>query len=200
MRRGKSVLTAAGVTLAVTVLLGLVPQWSRDTASSRQGGDVAVFQIAPVNRITSDNLVDSMVSLQLKLPIRRVDWQRAVLSVDLAVKDDGEQAQQWMDDLERLLRLSLIQTDNINRVLVRFVVPVDTSASQSEEGQQASAAATRASRLVAAVDVRRTDSWLVEELRLLSRADPVSDFVWRERLRMTFSGNKAESFGREEGI
>jgi len=199
MNRGKSVLMAAGITLAVTVLLSLVPQWNRDTVGSRHGRDVSVFQIAPVKRITSDNLVDSMVSLQLKLPIRRVDWQRAVLSVDLAVEDEGEQAQQWMDDLERLLRLSLIQADNINRVLVRFVMPAP--ASQPEDALQAPAAAIRASRLVAAVDVRRADSWLVEELPLLSRIDPVSDIVWRERLRMTFSGsgNKADSFGREEG-
>jgi len=198
MSRGKSILTAAGITLAVTLLLSLVPQWSRDTASSRHGGEVAVFQIAPVNRITSDNLVDSMVSLQLKLPIRRVDWQRAVLSIDLAVTDEEDQPQQWMDDLERVLRLSLIQADNINRVLVRFVVPAP--ASQPVDGQQTPATASRASRLVAAVDVRRTDSWLAEELPLLSRIDPFSDFVWRERLRMTFSGNKANSLGREEGI
>jgi hypothetical protein len=84
-----------------------------------------------------------------------------------------------MEDMERLLYLAFVQTDNVNRVLVRFVQQ-DVSA----EGP----------RVVAATDIRRTDKWLAAELSKVDEANPFSDTVWRQRLRFSFSGQEGNPY------
>ncbi|MFD0711151.1 hypothetical protein [Paenibacillus sp. GCM10027626] len=176
MRVGKALLAASAVTILVTGLLGVLPLLGKK--ANKAALDVAVFQAERIKRISSNNLVDSLAGLQLGLPIRRADWHRAVLSVDLAVEGGVLQAAAWMSDLERLLRLAFVQTDNVTRVLVRFVNTIDTETQE------------RASALVAAADIRRTDEWLPAELSLLSKADPFAEPIWRERLRLTLAGQK----------
>ncbi|UVI32386.1 hypothetical protein [Paenibacillus spongiae] len=172
MRIGKRFLAAAMVAAAAAVLLTLVP--FAEQRKDKDRSEVAVFHAAPITRLSSGNLVDSMIGLQLQLPIRKVDWKQGVLSLDLSVNGNAEDSQDWMADLERLLYLAFVQTDNVNRVLVRYIAEGDPT---SEPGKLL---------LQAAVDVRRTDPWIGTELSELDKAQPYTDYIWRQRLRMSF--------------
>ena len=173
MHIGKRFLAAATVAALVVALLSLIP--FRDLRKDRERDELAVFHSAPISRLSYDNLVDSMIGLRMSMPIRKVDWKKAVLSLDLSVEGRTEDSQGWMADLERLLYLAFVQTDNVNRVLVRFVTgPDPQSASQKMT-------------LYAAVDVRRSDTWIETDLSALDKAQPYTDPIWRQRLRMTFT-------------
>ncbi|QYR19911.1 hypothetical protein KZ483_18790 [Paenibacillus sp. sptzw28] len=180
----KRLLLASAVTAAVTVLLSVMPQLDGRT----QGTDVAVFRPAPVKRLSTGNLVDSMIGLQLQLQLKKVAWKQAVLSVDLAIDGKGNNTRAWMEDMERLLYLAFVQTDNVSRVLVRFVQQ-DVSVEGTGAGP----------RVVAATDIRRTDKWLAFELSKLGEANPFSNAVWRQRLRFSFSGQDGNPHAASPG-
>jgi hypothetical protein len=163
------------------VLLSVLPHSYRNITVP--GDEVAVFRYVAVKRLSSDNLVDSMIGLQLKLKLKRVVWQQAVLSVDLSVKDSGNNTKVWMGDLERLLDLAFIKAENVNRVLVRFV--------DSDAWQGNSTAYTN--RVIAATDVRHTDLWLSTDLSKLANSDPLEDILWKQRLRLIISGNNSKT-------
>jgi hypothetical protein len=65
----------------------------------------------------------------------------------------------------------------VSRVLVRFVAPLQPEAADARSD----------ARLLAAVDVRRTDAWVSTELSNLSGAKPFQDEIWRQRLRLSAS-------------
>jgi hypothetical protein len=183
----KRLLLASSVTALVTVLLtALPPAASRMTDGGR---DQAVFKPVPLKRLSSENLVDSMVGLQLSLKLKRVEWKQAVLSVDLSVEGSETRMKPWMEDLELLLHLAFVRTDNVSRVLVRFVEP--------EGGVRPTGLNQQEYRMVAAADVRRSDNWLASGLAGTGDAQPAVDEVWRKRLRMTFAGNAAGRFAEE---
>ncbi|MCQ6558039.1 hypothetical protein [Paenibacillus mendelii] len=173
MHIGKRFLASAAVAALAAALLLLIPLGNPRTDRDRD--ELAVFHSAPITRISYDNLVDSMIGLRLSLPIRKVDWKQAVLSLDLSVEGRTEDSQGWMADLERLLYLAFVQTDNVNRVLVRFVADADPQF------------ASQKTSLYAAVDVRRSDTWIETDLSALDSAQPRTDSLWRQRLRMTFT-------------
>ncbi|MFC5650817.1 hypothetical protein ACFPYJ_17210 [Paenibacillus solisilvae] len=177
----KRLLFTLAITLAITVSLSLLPHSFQATPAPN--GDVAVFRTITVKRLSSDNLVDSMIGLQLTLQLKRVVWKQAVLSVDLSVEEFGNNTKVWMGDLERLLVLSFIKAENVNRILVRFVGPD----SQKAEG------ADGADRVIAAADVRRTDQWLATDLSKLGDSDPFQEIIWKQRLRLIISGNSSKT-------
>ncbi|GGD69232.1 hypothetical protein [Paenibacillus nasutitermitis] len=177
----KRLILASSITLAVTVLLTAIPTMRPN--GSQQRGDIAVFRVTPIKRLSSDNLVDSMIGLQLSLAIKKAAWNQAVLSVDLAVDDKGGANRVWAADLQRLLELAFVRTDNVNRVLVRFVEP------KLSGGVTAASPAT----ILAAVDVRKNDEWLASGLTDLAETDLLSSAEWRQRLRLSVS---QEGFNR----
>ncbi|BBH20998.1 hypothetical protein Back11_23430 [Paenibacillus baekrokdamisoli] len=175
----KRLLFTSVITVAVTVLLSALPHNFKNRTA--MNGDVAVFRSVPVKRLSSDNLVDSMLGLQLTLKLKRVVWNQAVLSVDLSVEGNDSNTQLWMGDLERLLYLAFIKAENVNRVLVRFVEP----GLVNESGYETT-------RFIAATDIRRTDSWLTTDLSKLGSSDPFTDIIWKQRLRLSISGNSSK--------
>ncbi len=177
----RRLLFTSAITLVITVLLSVLPHSYRTITAP--GDDVAVFRYVAVKRLSSDNLVDSMIGLQLKLKLKRVVWQQAVLSVDLSVEETGNNTKVWMGDLERLLDLAFIKAENVNRVLVRFVDPYTMQGDGS----------ANTSRVIAAADVRRTDLWLSTDLSKLANSDPLEDILWKQRLRLIISGNSSKT-------
>ncbi|GLX68983.1 hypothetical protein [Paenibacillus glycanilyticus] len=167
----KAYLTALGAALAVTAVIGLLPH-----SGVHSGREVAVFHPTGLKRLTSSNLVDAIIGLQLNGNVGKVDWNQAVLTVEMRA-DEEKQADRWYKDMEKLIRLSFTQMDNVNRLLIRYVDAKDNG------------------RMLFAADVRRTDSWLSEHLSELSDADPLHDELWRKRLRIAYTSFLEERLG-----
>ncbi|MBO7744088.1 hypothetical protein I8J29_07785 [Paenibacillus sp. MWE-103] len=175
MPQWKGLLAACAATLAVTLLITALP--AADRRMKEGAGDVSVFRPVPVKRLSSDTIVDTMLGLNLSLKVKKVAWNGSVLTVDLADEEYGNAVDGGMDDLRRLFEFAFNRTDNVSRVLVRFVAPLQPESDEARSDV----------RVVAAVDVRRTDAWLSTELSNLSAARPFQDEIWRQRLRLSGS-------------
>lgn len=171
----RRLLLACSITLSLTLLISVFPLLAHHNSENQ--GDVSVFHPVPVKRLSSDVIVDTMLSLGLSLQVKSVAWKGSVLSVDLSTDGYGQAEEVWIADLQRLLELSFVQTDNVSRVLVRFVAPVRQSGDSDETKL----------RLLAAADVRRTDSWLSTDLSKLKGKESFFDENWRKRLRLSVS-------------
>ncbi|NIK67712.1 MULTISPECIES: hypothetical protein [unclassified Paenibacillus] len=170
----KAYLTSLGAALAVTAVIGLMPH--SGIGPERGRGEVAVFHPSEMKRLTSRNLVDAIVSLQLTGRVGKVQWTQAVLTVEMRA-DDEKQTDRWYKDMEKLIRLSFTQTENVNRLLIRYV--------DAKAGGQ----------LLFAADVRRTDNWLGENFNEISDADPLHDELWRKRLRIAYTSLLEDRLG-----
>ncbi|WP_338551734.1 hypothetical protein [Paenibacillus sp. KS-LC4] len=185
MRVARPYLLSLVFVLAVMAGLSLLPHMRK----SESGSEIAVFRPTAATRLTNSNLVDMMIGLKLATPIRRVEWESSLLTVEFKVKAGRELPAQWTRDVEQLLRLSFARMENVNRVLIRYAVPAEEAALQSNAGsaggeRTGQADGTVKSRLLLAMDIRRTDSWLAS-LGELGSADPLHDELWRKRLRMS---------------
>ncbi|NIK77580.1 hypothetical protein FHS15_002716 [Paenibacillus castaneae] len=176
----KPLLTACIAVLAVTLLLSWLPQVATQQKSKK--GDVAVFRATPAVRLTNDNLVDVLVAIQLNERVNKAEWSNGILSVVIKVNAEKGRPSIWFNDVEKLVRVSFVQLDNVKRVLIRIV--------EERSGEFL---------LLAAVDVRKTDSWLANELDLLAHADAIHDELWRKRLRISFTSTWEEQFGKVSG-
>ena len=181
----KRIFLASTVTVSVTVLLSVL-QPHADMRMTEGGRDKAVFRPSIVKRLGSDNLVDSMIGLRLSLKLKKVEWKQGVLSADLSAEDMPDDLKAWMSDMERMLYLAFVQTDNVSRVLIRIV--------ESDRGAETQPA--HGYRMLAAADIRRTDDWLATDLTRVGEANPVLDDAWRARLRMTLTGTVISRFGK----
>ncbi|REE94272.1 hypothetical protein A8990_10163 [Paenibacillus taihuensis] len=171
----RRLLLACSITLSLTLLLSVFPMLIQRSAESK--GDVSVFHPVPVKRLNSDVIVDTMLSLGLSLQVKSVGWKGSVLSVDLSTDGYGQAEDVWIADLQRLLEFSFVQADNVSRLLVRFVTPVRQAGESDETKLQ----------LIAASDVRKTDSWLSTDLSKLKGEESFFDENWRKRLRLSVS-------------
>ncbi|SEN24989.1 hypothetical protein [Paenibacillus sp. OV219] len=171
----RRLLLACSITLSLTLLISVFPLIAHRTSENK--GDVSVFHPVPVKRLSSDVIVDTMLSLGLSLQVKSVAWKGSVLSVDLSTDGYGDAEEVWIADLQRLLELAFVRTDNVSRVLVRFVTPVRQTGDSDETKL----------RLLAAADVRKTDSWLSTDLSKLNGAESFDDEIWRKRLRLSVS-------------
>lgn len=178
MRMAKPYITALVIALLTTVAISWLPHSGKSPGKNK--GEIAVFYPAAAKRLNNGNLVDVMIGLQLTGHLTKVEWNHAILSVDLKVSSDYEQPQRWFTDIEKLIRLSFVQMENVNRVLIRYVINGDEAQSN---------------KLLFASDIRRTDSWLVDQLEELSEADPIHDEQWRNRLRISFTNEWEKRFG-----
>lgn len=171
----KALLYACAATLAITFVLSALP--AADRKMKEGAGDVSVFRPVPVKQLSSGNVVDSMLAADLVLPVKKVSWNGTALSVDLAGGLNGNAEERWAGDLQKLFEFAFVRTDNVKRVLVRLVAPLGGEAED-----------VRADiRLLAAVDVRRSDAWLSTDLSNLNAAKPFQDEIWRQRLRLSVS-------------
>lgn len=177
----RAIYAASAVTLIVTIMISVLPRIEVRESAGRS--DQAVFRSSPLTGLSSNNLVDSIVSLKLQLKPIKVDWRGAVLSVDLSVEQAEDDAEAWANDMQRLLHMAFLQASNVKRVLIRYMEPMREDALRGLDGGNRAAAM----RLLAAADVRRSDDWLLTELDHLSDGNPFTDPVWRGRLRLSFS-------------
>lgn len=176
----KPLLTACMAALAVTLLLTWLPQAAREQTLHKN--DIAVFKATPVVRLTNDNLVDVLLAAGLHERLSKAQWSNGILSISMKVDAEKGRPSIWFDDVEKLLRVSFLQLDNVKRVLIRIV----EDRSNNME-------------LLAAVDVRKTDTWIESELNLLSHADAIHDELWRKRLRVSFTNAWEDRIGPISG-
>ncbi|WP_219836528.1 hypothetical protein [Paenibacillus sp. R14(2021)] len=175
MSHWKGLLLACSATLMITLAITVLP--NTEHRMMQMKSDVSVFHPVPLKRLSTSVVVDSMLSLGLDLKVKKVAWNGSILTVDLSNEEYGNDVGIWMGDLQQLLELAFQRTDNVSRVLVRFVTPLQPEADDVRSEV----------RLLAAVDVRRSDAWLSTELSNLSAAKPFQDEIWRKRLRLSVS-------------
>lgn len=167
MRLWRRYAPAAFAALAAVGLLSFLPAAAEH---KRAATEVAAFRTETIQRLTNANLVDAFVALRLSGSIANVKWSQAVLSVELLIDGAEGRSGAWLQDARKLIRFSFEHTGNVNRLIVRF-----------KEREQAG------SRLLLAIDVRRSDSWLQGSPEELDNADPIKDPLWKKRLRLNFS-------------
>lgn len=180
MRIGTALLTACAVTLVMTLGIAWLPKAMLDHKSDDRG--IPVFNGTPIVHLTNGNIVDALLGVPLHERLGRVEWRNSVLSFDLLVPSDGGRPAAWFDDVEQLVRVSYLQFDNVNRLLIRIV---------EQDGER--------KRLLAAVDVRANDAWLNDPSGSISFSNPVHDESWRKRLRLSFTTAWIERFGVPAG-
>jgi len=178
---GKPLLTACVTALAATLLFTWLPHAGWQHSANR--GDVAVFRTTPVVRLSNNNLVDVLIATQLHERLNKAEWNNGILSIDMRVSTSEGRPAIWFSDVEKLIRVSFIQLENVKRILIRII-------EVQSEGDV----------MLAAVDVRKTDDWLISELDQLAQADPVHDDLWRKRLRVSFTSAWEKSFGPVSGF
>ncbi|GKU79547.1 hypothetical protein [Paenibacillus sp. L3-i20] len=180
MRVRKSIVTAYALTLVITI--GLV--WVIGTLSKNEEerNNIVVFKSSSIDHLTTSNLVDVLLAIPFKEKIGHVEWSNSRLSLELLVAADGGRPETWFNDVKKLINVSFVQLDNVNRLLVRIV-------ERDEDGK----------RLLAAIDVRQSDEWLVRELKTLDYANPAYDETWRKRLRLSFTKAWMTRFGNAQG-
>ncbi|MHA6483885.1 hypothetical protein ACX1C1_18500 [Paenibacillus sp. strain BS8-2] len=181
MRNKYPWLVAGMATLAITVAMTWLPGLSYN--KSRDGQEVEVMRPADVSRLTNVNIVDVLSRLELREKLGHAEWNGTVLSLELTLSPGKSRPQAIFSDIEQLMELSFRELDNVSRLLVRL--------SEKNNGKRT---------LLAAIDVRRSDEWLSEELIKLANADPVHDEVWRQRLRMSFTRAWESRFGPVAGF
>jgi len=175
---------AAAAAIAACAAFAVIALPHGDDGGSQQ--DLAVFQPERVSKLGQDNLVDALIAQSFSEPIRRTDLKGTVLSVDFAVRPETGIPDHIVSDMKKLVRLSFYQAANVDRLLVRYVeVREDAIRTGGSDGFE----------LLLAADVRRGDKWLSGGPGEIDAADPLRDPVWRQRLRLSFTGRWADRFG-----
>ncbi|MFC4777557.1 hypothetical protein ACFO9Q_12240 [Paenibacillus sp. GCM10023252] len=187
MSIARGMATALMTTMAAVLLISLLPHGEWKSPAQRE--EISVFRNMPYKRIGNDNLVDAMVSLQLSERLTKVEWKSAVLSVDVRVDSGASQPERWFADVEKLIRLSFLHMENVNRLLVRFVEYKPNAGAGSMNSHTAM-------RLLFAADIRKSDQWLADSLDGMKEADPIHSELWRKRLRLSFTSAWNERFGK----
>ncbi|GGF88725.1 hypothetical protein [Paenibacillus abyssi] len=182
MRAGKQLMTASIVAVTVTLILSAVPRLEANMLNHRN--EVAVFRPEPLSRIENGNLVDVLIGVPLKQPIKKVVWNHAVLSIDLAVGAEDSSAH-ITSDLLQMLQLAFIQTENVSRLLIRFL---------EYDSPRTIATTGSSGKLLLAADVRKSDRNLEGYLPFMNPKD-MMEKEWRERLRLTYTEAWIERFG-----
>jgi hypothetical protein len=182
MNRLKGMAAAAAIACAAAFAAFLLPHGG--DAGMQQ--DIAVFQPERVTRLSQDNLVDALVAQTFTEPIKRTDLKGTVLAVDFAIRAETGTSVNIVNDLKKLVRLSFYQASNVDRLLVRYVeAKQDAVHGGGSDGY----------KLLLAADVRRTDKWLSGSSEEIAAADPLRDPVWRQRLRLSITGEWLDRFG-----
>jgi hypothetical protein len=181
MQRLNGWLTAALATLLITLAMTVVMGWFEEGARAK--GEVAVMRPEQNNRLTNVNLVDILADVPLREKLGHAEWNGNVLTLELIVSPGKSRPQSLFSDIGKLTGLAFREVTNIERLLVRI----------SESGEERKT-------LLAAIDLRRSDAWLEDELQSMAYADPVHDEVWRQRLRLSFTRAWETRFGPVSGF
>lgn len=181
MRSKFSWLAAGTATLAITAAMTWLP--GLVDKDGHGGQDMVVMRPSHTGGLSNVNLVDVLSRVELREKLGHAEWNGNVLSLELIVSPGKSRPQALFADVEKLIELSFRELNNVTRLLVRI----------TERGEERRT-------LLAAVDVRRSDKWLSEELQSLSSADPVHDEAWRQKLRLSFTRAWVTRFGSVAGF
>jgi hypothetical protein len=83
-------------------------------------------------QLSEQNLVDFMIKIPLKLQMVKVNWQHAILSVDLLSVPGNTIDTMVYHDLYELSQFGLYQVANVNQVLVRIIEHKETESNRNE--------------------------------------------------------------------
>ncbi|MNI23066.1 hypothetical protein D3C73_766350 [compost metagenome] len=147
--------------LAVGVALCLLVLSRMDTASSVGNA----WTDKQARQLNDRNLVDYMIELPLQLRIRKVDLNHSILSIDLNLPKNVDQATVYRD-LYAIAQLTIAKTSNVNQVLVRIM-------------DYSGASTGSASQLVLAMEADRQNA---NEML----AEPLSDIAKEQQLKTRF--------------
>jgi hypothetical protein len=110
------ILITAAFSGLLALAMSLLPEASNisPSHSEQTGTSIQVVQLS------DRNLVDLLVQIPLQLRIRKVELSQSVLSIDLSLPRNVEEALVYRD-LYAIAQLTITRTSNVNQVLVRIM-------------------------------------------------------------------------------
>jgi hypothetical protein len=110
------ILITAALSGLLALAMSLLPEATNlsPTNSAQTGTSIQVVQLS------DRNLVDLLVQIPLQLRIRKVELSQSVLSIDLSLPRNVEEALVYRD-LYAIAQLTITRTSNVNQVLVRIM-------------------------------------------------------------------------------
>jgi hypothetical protein len=110
------ILITAAFSGLLALAMSLLPEASNisPSHSAQTGSSIQVVQLS------DRNLVDLLVEIPLQLRIRKVELSQSVLSIDLSLPRNVEEALVYRD-LYAIAQLTITRTSNVNQVLVRIM-------------------------------------------------------------------------------
>ncbi|KFN09615.1 hypothetical protein [Paenibacillus macerans] len=130
----------------------------------------AVFAGQKPAELTNDNLVDGLSSLDLPVPIGKVDLTGGILSVDLKVTEEDFSADRIYQGMAEMLAFSFERTSNVDQLLLRLFAEDRWLGTKY---------------LLLAADVRRSDWRTTDLAELRQTGDRQLSEALRQRLRVT---------------
>ena len=158
---------AVMLSIGIAMLLSLVGELDKNLMLP--GGEPLVaFSDHTSKSITQETIVNDLVSLKLRVQLRRVVVETSVLEVDASVADEQLERETVLEDLGRLAALALGESDNISRVFIR-ITESDRSGKES---------------LLVALSGSKSD-FSASELQRLRDGEPMPVEWVKEKMRLT---------------
>jgi hypothetical protein len=107
---------SAALGVAAIMLLGALASQDEPLRAGRAAGVSAAYRTWT---LTGDNLADAIGSIPLHHRLTRVDWDDAILSADLLVREGARAPDSIWEDAAALIRFSFEEADNVRRLLIR---------------------------------------------------------------------------------
>jgi hypothetical protein len=108
------------ITAACSGLLALAMSLLPEAASLPPSNSAQTGSRIQVVQLSDRNLVDLLVQIPLQLRIRKVELSQSVLSIDLSLPKNVEEALVYRD-LYVIAQMAISRTSNVNQVLVRIM-------------------------------------------------------------------------------
>lgn len=115
-----------------SVSISFLLMWLVHTEQAAKAIDLDVFANPNEKQLSEQNLVDFMIKLPLKLQIVKVNWQHAILSIDLLSVPGNTIDTMVYHDLYELSQFGLYRVSNVNQVLVRIIEHKETESNRNE--------------------------------------------------------------------
>lgn len=115
-----------------SVSISFLLMWLVHTEQAAKAIDLGVFANPNEKQLSEQNLVDFMIKLPLKLQIVKVNWQHAILSIDLLSVPGNTIDTMVYHDLYELSQFGLYRVSNVNQVLIRIIEHKETESNRNE--------------------------------------------------------------------
>jgi hypothetical protein len=115
------------ITAAISGLLALAMSLLHEATNMSPSNSAYNDASIQIVQLSDRNLVDHLVQIPLQLRIRKVELSQSVLSIDLSLPRNIEEAMVYRD-LYAITQRTINRTSNVNQVLVRIMDYSNTSA------------------------------------------------------------------------